>query len=201
MESFILSKGLLVHNKEGNRTLSTRSTVPPTLIGVPILHWKVREDESSSDHQLITFSIAIGNPSAARYQGELEPGEEPTRFRDRSVNWDRNVSNYSFINQGNITFDYELIGNKIRERSLCVTKYYVTHALRVRRDLDSLRTRHERVARRTRVAYMRTAPAEASCRRRRAGHPPHAAGDVSARAANATTEHREHIASAKIISD
>ncbi|VVC87289.1 unnamed protein product [Leptidea sinapis] len=60
MESFIHSKGLLEHNKEGEpftfNMINGSSNIDVTITtrGVPVRQWRVRQEVSSSDHQLIT---------------------------------------------------------------------------------------------------------------------------------------------------
>lgn len=89
MESFIFSRGLLIHNEQGqpptfcgpngssnvDLTLSTR--------GVAIKEWRVHEGASVSDHQLITFQMCS---SGTARQSDREP-DVRIAFRERGVNW------------------------------------------------------------------------------------------------------------------
>ena len=90
MESFILGRGLMIQNVEGQPpTFSGAngySNVDLTLTnrGVKVSQWQVHEGASVSDHQLITFVVNVsGAPDSVHY------GEQHMRFRDHGVNWER----------------------------------------------------------------------------------------------------------------
>ncbi|GBP63876.1 Retrovirus-related Pol polyprotein from type-1 retrotransposable element R1 [Eumeta japonica] len=98
MEGFILGRGLIIHNREdqpctfaGPRgesnidlTLSTRN--------LTVAEWTMNDQASSSDHRLITCRVSGAERSAACAQ----PTDEPMRFRDRVVDWDRFESTIQF---------------------------------------------------------------------------------------------------------
>lgn len=90
MESFILSRGLVIQNVEGQPPTfhgpNGYSNVDITLTsrGVAVSQWRVHEGASVSDHQLITFVIS------SHGQRDRDRQREPvTCYRERGVNWAR----------------------------------------------------------------------------------------------------------------
>ena len=93
LESFIVGRGLRVENVAGEpstfSTINGASNIDVTLTsgGLRLGDWRVIPEASSSDHQLITFSIhgrATGTPTNVSDQRSAF-----CRFRERGVDWDR----------------------------------------------------------------------------------------------------------------
>ncbi|GBP65871.1 Retrovirus-related Pol polyprotein from type-1 retrotransposable element R1 [Eumeta japonica] len=91
MEGFVFGRGLYLHNVEGQPSTfagpSGESNIDLTLStrNLGVANWRVHDGISSSDHRLITCRVSSAVESAARAQ----PAEEPVRFRDRGVDWDK----------------------------------------------------------------------------------------------------------------
>ncbi|GBP70322.1 Retrovirus-related Pol polyprotein from type-1 retrotransposable element R1 [Eumeta japonica] len=91
MEGFVSGRGHYLHNVEGQPATfagpSGESNIDLTLStrNLGVADWKVHDGISSSDHRLITCRVSSAVESAARVQ----PAEEPVRFHDRGVDWDK----------------------------------------------------------------------------------------------------------------
>lgn len=91
MEDFIASRGLQIHNVQGEpatfHKVNGESSIDLTLStrGATIQEWTVHPDASSSDHRLITYHYN----HARQLAPNAEPSEEPKRYRERGVDWDR----------------------------------------------------------------------------------------------------------------
>ncbi|GBP63889.1 Retrovirus-related Pol polyprotein from type-1 retrotransposable element R1 [Eumeta japonica] len=109
MEDFIYSLNLVINNVEGEPATfagaTGESNIDITLRtrGLGISDWRVLPDVSVSDHRLLTYNVDGTRTSVAC----AEPVEEPCRFRDRDVDWNRFQSLIHFrmghVNFGNST--------------------------------------------------------------------------------------------------
>ncbi|GBP93279.1 hypothetical protein EVAR_91237_1 [Eumeta japonica] len=102
IEDFIHSRGLILHNIEGQPTMFAgavgESNIDLTLStrGIRVTGWQVPVEASTSDHRLITYIIDDTRVSTAL----AEPAEKLSRFQNRgwtgtdtnrryTLEWDR----------------------------------------------------------------------------------------------------------------
>lgn len=95
MEGFILGRGLLIHNVEGQPPTfhgpNGQSNVDLTLSnrGLAVSQWTVHEGVSLSDHQMITFEVGTSTARTGGRAGEERTTVKSVSFREKGVDYER----------------------------------------------------------------------------------------------------------------